>query len=182
MFNRTSVDGYFTGPADEIDWFIHDPEVDIEAHKLMNPDTIILGRKTYQMFEGFWPAVAADPNAPEHMRNIANELNEMTKIVCTQTLNSLTWINSVLLKGDITEAVNKIKNDNGNDIVIFGSGSIVKQLSKKNLIDEYIIVISPHILGGGKSFFEGLQRIDLKLMNSRTFVTNHMLLHYKRNR
>lgn len=79
MFNRISIDGYFAGPHGEIDWFIHDPEVDRAVHAVMEPDTVLLGRITYQMFESYWPDVAADPNAPQDERVLAGELTQMTK-------------------------------------------------------------------------------------------------------
>ena len=74
VFNRVTVDGFFAGPKGEIDWFVQDPKVDKAAHASMHPDTLLLGRLTYQMFAGYWPNVAADPNAPEGARIMANEL------------------------------------------------------------------------------------------------------------
>ncbi len=63
VLNRISLDGYFAGPNGEIDWFVHDPEVDKAAHAMMSPDTLLLGRITYQMFESYWPHVSMDSNA-----------------------------------------------------------------------------------------------------------------------
>jgi len=68
MLNRVSVDGFFAGPNGEIDWFIHDPEVDQAAHEGIQADTVLFGRVTYQLFENYWPKVAADPEAPEEAR------------------------------------------------------------------------------------------------------------------
>jgi dihydrofolate reductase len=81
MLNRISIDGFFAGSNGEIDWFIHDPEVDQAAHEMMQPDTLLLGRLTYQMFESYWPPVARDPNASAEARATANELNQMAKVV-----------------------------------------------------------------------------------------------------
>lgn len=86
MLNRVSLDGFFGGPNGEIDWFIHDPEVDKAAHEMMQPDTILFGRVTYQMFEAYWPHVARDKTAPNQARILANELNQMTKVVFSDTL------------------------------------------------------------------------------------------------
>ncbi len=63
MLNRISLDGFFAGPKGEIDWFIHDPDVDKAAHQMMRADTLLFGRLTYDMFFGYWPQVARDPNA-----------------------------------------------------------------------------------------------------------------------
>src|SRR5262245_51203895 len=125
MLNRISIDGFFAGPKGEIDWFIQDPEVDKAAHELMQPDTLLLGRVTYQMFESHWPPVARDPNAPAGARKLANELNELTKVVFSKTLKEVTWENSKLLKGHVAEEVRELKQGAGPDITIFGSGTIV---------------------------------------------------------
>src|SRR5688572_19636642 len=103
VMNRITIDGCFAGPNGEIDWFIHDPEVDQAVHQLMNPDTVLFGRLTYQMFEGYWPAVAQDPNAHPGARAIANELTQMTKVVFTKTLQSATWENTKLIQSDLIE-------------------------------------------------------------------------------
>ncbi|RPI81979.1 MAG: hypothetical protein EHM41_19510 [Chloroflexi bacterium] len=91
MFNRISLDGFFAGPNGEIEWFIHDPDVDIAVHQLMNPDTAFFGRITYQMFDNYWPKVALSPDAPEEERVIAEELTQMNKVVFTRTLKNVTW-------------------------------------------------------------------------------------------
>src|SRR5215216_997744 len=147
MLNRISLDGFFAGPNGEIDWFIPDPEVDKAAHEMMRPDTLLLGRVTYQMFESHWPQVAKDPNAPEGARTTANELNQMTKMVFSRTLDDVTWENTKLVRGDVIKAVNDLKQGQGADITIFGSGTIVQQLADEGLIDEYLITLTPVVLG-----------------------------------
>lgn len=180
MFNRISLDGYFCGPNDEIDWFIHDPEVDKRAHQMMDPDTILLGRKTYQMFEAFWPDIYKDESASGHLRKISNELNEMKKVVFSETLKSTSWVNSILFNGNLVNEILKLKNGDGKDMVIFGSGSLVRQLSAEKLIDEYLFIVSPVILGSGRSFFENISRITLQLCESAEFNSGHALLHYRK--
>jgi dihydrofolate reductase len=81
VLNRISIDGFFAGPNGDIDWFIHDPEVDKAAHEMMSPDTLLLGRVTYQMFESYWPHVKEDPHAPKEARTTASELDQMNKVV-----------------------------------------------------------------------------------------------------
>jgi dihydrofolate reductase len=138
MFNRISIDGFFAGPNGEThEWFTLDPEVDKQSHKMMQPDSVLLGRMTYQLFESYWPKVATDPNAPADAKKISNELNEMTKLVVSKTLDKVSWENSKIIKGDLAQEVRKLKKESGKDIVIFGSGTIVKQLTDEKLIDEY---------------------------------------------
>jgi dihydrofolate reductase len=178
MLNRISLDAFFAGPNGEIDWFIHDPEVDKAAHELMQPDTLLLGRVTYQMFESYWPHVATDPNAPAGARTLANELNEMTKVVFSKTLPEVTWENSKLVKGDITKKVSQLKQGEGPDIAIFGSGTIVQQLADEGLIDEYLMAVTPVILGAGKPLFKNVKKIRLELLETRNFKSGNVLLHY----
>jgi len=180
MFNRVSMDGFFAGPNGEShEWFINDPEVDKAAHEMMQPDTVLFGRVTYQIFENHWPKTAADPKAPKEARATANELKEMNKLVFSKTLNKVNWENAELIKGDLIEKVKKLKQGSGSDMVIFGSGTIVQQLSAKGLIDEYVFVITPVILGDGKSLFKDVKKLDLRLLETRDFKSGNVLLHYK---
>ena len=179
MLNRISLDGFYAGPKGEIDWFIHEAEVDKAAHELMDPDTLLLGRVTYQMFESYWPPVAKDPNAPEGARILANELNEMTKVVFSKTLKEVTWENSKLVHGDVAAEVRQLKQGAGPDIAIFGSGTIVQQLADKGLIDEYLVVVTPVVLGVGKPLFKEVKKSNLELLETRSFKSGNVLLHYR---
>ncbi|MRN53916.1 dihydrofolate reductase family protein [Paenibacillus monticola] len=179
VFNSMSLDGYYTGPNGEIDWFIHDPEVDKTSHELMNPDTILFGRATYQMFESYWPHVARNSNAPEGARRMAEELNQMTKVVFSTTLTEVTWENSKLLHDNLAEEVRKLKTDEGADITIFGSGTLVQQLAQEGLIDEYLLLVMPVVVGGGKLLFKDVQRTKLVLLETKSFKSGVALLHYR---
>lgn len=184
MFNRVSVDGFFAGPNGEIDWFIVDPELDEALHPMGHPDTVLpdmvlLGRVTYQLFESYWPKVAADPNATKEERIIADELNQMTKVVFSKTLKEVSWENTKLVKGDVTKEVSSLKQGKGSDILIFGSGTIVQQLTAGGLIDEYLFAVTPVILGAGKSLFNGVKKRELELLEARSFKSGNVLLHYK---
>jgi dihydrofolate reductase len=179
MFNRITLDGFFAGPNEEIDWFIHDNEVDKVMHERMQPDTLLLGRLTYQMFESYWPNVAKNPNAPEEEKVIADELTEMTKLVFSTTLEEVNWENTELIKNNIINTVKELKQGSGADITIFGSGTIVQQLANEGLIDEYLIVVTPVVLGTGKPLFKDDNKFLLKLLDTRSFITGNVLLHYK---
>ena len=178
VFNRISLDGFFAGPNGEIDWFIHDPAVDQAAHEMMNPDTLLMGRLTYQMFAGYWPSVMTDPNASKEARITADELSQMTKLVFSSTLDQATWQNTRLVKGDLIKEIRTLKQAEGADITIFGSGSIVQQLAKAELIDEYLIIITPVVLGKGKSFFKDLNAVKLFLKEVRNFKSGNIVVHY----
>ena len=179
MLNRISIDGFFAGPNGEIDWFIRDPEVDKASHEEGGADTVLFGRVTYQLFESLWPKIVTDPEAPEEMRNTANELSRMTKVVFSKTLKKITWENSRLVRGGIAEEVRRLKEGEGPGIVIFGSGTIVQQLTDEELIDDYLFIVTPVILGSGKSLLAGVKKLNLKLLDSREFKSGNVLLHYR---
>jgi dihydrofolate reductase len=109
---------------------------------MMNVDTDLFGRTTYQMFKSYWPQVATNPQAPEAMRIMADELNEMTKVVFSKTLNDVTWQNTLLFNKNLEDEVKKLKQGEGCDITIFGSGSLVKSLANQDLIDEYLLAVT----------------------------------------
>ncbi|AIQ15112.1 dihydrofolate reductase family protein [Paenibacillus durus] len=178
VFNNVSIDGYYAGLNGEIDWFIHDPEVNQAAHEMMNPDTVLFGRATYQMFESYWPHVANNPNAPEGARMMANELNQMTKVVFSTTLQEVNWENSKLHSGNLAEEVRRLKVGEGADITIFGSGTIVQQLEKEALIDEYLLVLTPVVIGTGRPLFKDVNKMKLELLETRSFKSGVVLLHY----
>ena len=152
LFNRISLDGFYAGPDGGIDWSVQDSDLDkyVMGGGSPRPGAVLLGRITYQMFENVWPHVARDPNAPAESRQMADSLNRMTKIVFSNTLDELTWENSLLVKGNAAEQVRKIKQADGGDIIIFGSGTIVQPLASAGLIDEYLLIVTPVILGAGK--------------------------------
>jgi len=179
VFNRISIDGFFAGPNGAIDWFVQDPEVDQATHEMMHPDSLLFGRLTYQMFESYWPHVATDPNAPKEALVLANELNQMTKVVFSKTLKEVTWENSKLVKGNLPEEVGKLKQGANPEIAIFGSGTIVQQLAGEGLIDEYLILVTPVILGTGKLLFKDVKKSNLKLLGARGFNSGNVLLHYR---
>lgn len=178
VFNRISLDGFFAGPNGEIDWMIHDPKVDEVSHTRMNADTLLLGRITYQMFASYWPLVLENPASDPNSRKLAMELNTMDKHVFSHTLKEVSWENSTLHQGEIINIVSQLKSGSGADITIFGSGSLIQQLSSAGLIDEYLLIISPVILGKGKSFFFGDPITFLKQQYAANFPSGNSLIHY----
>ena len=131
------------------------------------------------MFFSYWPLVAADPNASIGDQVLAAELSQMTKVVFSKTLEEVTWENSRLSRGCLIEEVMKLKKGQGTDITIFGSGTIVQQLATEGLVDEYLIIVTPAVLGTGKPLFKDVKRLDLQLMEARSFESGNVLLHYE---
>lgn len=185
MINWISVDGLFSGPNGEIDWTVRDPEVDKALHEPSSAqpestgsDTMLLGNTTYTMFENSWPQIAKDPNAPEELHKLADEVIGMTKIVFSRTRKDVTWENSKLFRGNLIEEAKKLKQADGGPIIIFGSSSIVQQLSDAGLIDEYFLAVTPVVLGEGKPLFRDVKKLNLRLLEARHFKSGNVLLRY----
>lgn len=183
MLNRISIDGYFASPNEAtfgMDWFIHDPEVDKAAHIIGGKmDTLILGGSTYRGFERYWVPVLNDSHAPNHLKEIAEELTDMTKVVFSTTMKSSNWTNTQIFDGNLIEVVRQLKEDTGSDILVLGSGSIVQQLAEEGLIDEYIFIVTPIVSGEGKPLFLHVKQFGLSLMESKAFESGNVVLHYE---
>jgi dihydrofolate reductase len=113
------------------------------------------------------------------MRRLAEEMTRMTKIVFSRTRKDVTWANSKLVHSNLMEEVGKLKREGGSDIIIFGSGTIVQQLTDAGLIDDYFLVLTPVVLGEGKQLFRGVQKHNLRLLDVQHFQSGNVLLHYK---
>jgi dihydrofolate reductase len=127
-----------------------------------NFGSLLLGRKTYEDFYGFWPKQTGSP--------FTEVLNNMQKHVVSTTLSEpLAWSNSALIKADIPGAVVRLKAGEGKDIVIMGSGELIQTLMKHNLIDRYVLLIHPLVLGSGRHLFtDGGTLASLHLVSSTT--------------
>jgi dihydrofolate reductase len=112
------------------------------------PGGLLLGRRTYEQFYGVWPSRTDNP--------ISDVLNATTKYVASRTLEEpLPWANSVLIDGDAAEAVTRLKDDLAGDLTILGSGELIGSLMAADLIDEYLLMIHPLVLGTGRRLFPG---------------------------
>ena len=133
---------------------------------------LLLGRRTYEDFAGFWPRQTDNPFTPV--------LDNMTKYVASRTLTEpLPWKNSTLLEGDAAEAVVDLKKQAGSDLVILGSGELVRSLMPRNLVDEYLLLIHPLVLGSGRRLFpEGSAPADLRLVDSTTTASGVLVATY----
>lgn len=182
MINRISIDGYFAS-ANEMtggmDWFVWDPEVDKAVHKPVHSDTLLLGEKTFVLFENSWVPVLNDPNAPQPMKTIAQELTDMKKLVFSEHMKESDWENTQFFDGKLIETVKKLKGEKGGDILIMGSGTIVQQLANEGLIDEYLFIVTPVIAGEGKPLFKDVKQHGLTLVSAQSFDSGNVVLHYK---
>ncbi len=189
VLNRVSIDGFFAGLNGEIDWFVADPELDKVVREptpgadkagAQQMDTVLLGRVTYQMFESYWPKILTTPRASKVEIATANELTRMEKIVFSNTLKEVNWENTRVVKGNVAEEVRKLKQANGGGMIIFGSGTIISQLVNAGLIDEYMLIVTPVVLGAGKQMFSGVKKLSLEPTEARLFKSGNVLLRYIR--
>lgn len=135
---------------------------------------LLLGRKTYDIFAGYWPTVGRE------VEWFGGFMNQVTKYVASTTLQQAEWENSMLLEGDAAEAVARIKREPGGDIFVFGSGDFCQTLMREHLVDEYLLMIHPLTLGSGKRLFrEGGPTRDLELVKSTTTRKGVLLLSYR---
>ena len=192
MFNQVSADGYFAARDGSLDWVQSDSEVHQDAIEGMpHADTLLFGRRTYQMFEKFWPhaldesstvqgAHGANRQDPA-IRAMAVFLNETPKIVFSRTLKNVTWRNSRIVPEFDPTMIAALKQEEGKGILIMGSGSIVSQLTQHCLIDEYQLVICPILLGSGQLLIRDVTtRNKLKLIDSRATKLGNVVIRYAR--
>ena len=191
-FNHVSADGYFAAPDGNLNWVVSDDDVAAAGVQDMSEcDTILFGRRTYEMFEAFWPHAldgsdtAADPHHPERrsatIRDIAVWINEARKIVFSRTLTDVRWHNAELRPTLDVRAVEAMKREPGKNMMLFGSGSVVSQLTQHGLIDEYQFVVSPTLLGSGRTLLDGVTRsTPLELAETRRFGSGSVMLRYIR--
>ena len=179
-----SVNGYIAGPNGEMDWMVGllDDELIKYSYKLHEPvDTILLGRKMTDVFISYWSDVMNKPDDPWYV--FAKKMIETPKVVFTKTLNESKWINTDIATGDLIEEVNKIKSQNGGDIIVYGGASFDSSLIKEKLIDEFYFFINPVAIGNGMTIFKDLNEIQkYTLIESKAFESGKVLLHYEAKR
>ncbi|MGW0804104.1 dihydrofolate reductase family protein [Nonomuraea sp. NPDC002799] len=175
---QTTADGYMAGPNGEMDWMTFPWTDDLNAYidALTAPvDTIVLGRK---LAEGFIPAWASGPEG-ESKEAIA-WMNGTPKVVISGSLTESPWENAVVAGGDLGEAVRKLKAQPGGDLIVYGGGTLVRNLIAQELIDELHLFVNPTAIGEGMPVFGS--RRQLNLVAARPFDCGVTALHYEPKR
>lgn len=180
VFNHVSLDGYFTDANGDMTFAQNatpDPEWDaFVAGNASGGGMFVFGRVTYELMASFWPT----PLAAENMPDVAERMNNLPKVVFSRTLEEASWNNTKLVKSDLTGEIRRMKQEEGDGMVIFGSGTIIAQLAQEGLIDEYQVVVDPIALGNGRTMFDGMkEKLPLKLTKTRTFGNGNVLLCYE---
>jgi dihydrofolate reductase len=174
-----SLDGFIAGPKGEIDWSAPDEEL----HRFHNEQTRELGahfcgRGLYEVML-YWETAEENPSAPEHVLEFAHIWKQLPKIVFSETLEKVEG-NATLATDGIAEEVARLKQQPGKDLAVGGAG-LASAFTKLGLVDEYRLFVSPVVLGGGTRFFPALEeRINLELVETRTFGSRVVYVRYLR--
>jgi dihydrofolate reductase len=174
-----SLDGFIAGPSGEIDWSAPDEEL----HRFHNQQTLELGahlcgRRLYETMV-YWETADRNPSAAEYELEFARIWQRLPKIVFSNTLETVEG-NTRLATGGLAEEVAELKQQPGKDLGVGGAG-LAASAAELGLIDEYRQFVSPVVLGGGTRFFPALEhRIDLELVETRTFGNRVVYLRYRR--
>ena len=143
---------------------------------------VLFGRITYQLLESYWPLAAKDTSLPKSMFGFAQLIDNVDKVVASNTLENVQWKNTTILKDINNDSIQRLKQKTKKDILIFGSPGIVSELTKLELIDEYYFSIQPILAGKGKRFFETFnldKRSELKLTDRKHFKSGVVTVCYR---
>jgi dihydrofolate reductase len=186
VFNHLTLDGVMQAPGRPDEdrrggfefggWAVSRTDAvvgSVAAEGMAHKGALLLGRRTYQDFASFWPKQENNP--------FTEVLNKVKKYVASRTLEEpLPWGNSTLLKGDAADAVAKLKDQRGEDLTVLGSGELVQSLMRRGLVDRYLLMIHPLVLGSGcRLFTEGGPTAALRLVDSKISTTGVVIATYE---
>ncbi|MFI6602860.1 dihydrofolate reductase family protein [Nonomuraea sp. NPDC050536] len=194
MSNRTvvanislSLDGRVNGPAGDYDmsWIVPHAVSDVARDHMIrvtgSATTALLGRKNYQGFGGYWPSVAQDESADPRDRAFSRWLDEVEKVVFSSTLKEAEWRNARVAAADPAEVVRELRGQDGGDIIVLASVSVIKSLLEAGELDRLSITLCPELVGGGARLFEdGLPSSSWRLADSTSGEGGPLCLLYDR--
>jgi dihydrofolate reductase len=182
FFMHTSLDGFVAGPNGELSWLKIDEEMfDFVATMTANADTALYGRVTYEMMQSYWPTAGEKPNASKHDIEHSRWYNNVSKVVLSRTIQETGLHNTKVISDQLSDNINKIKQQDGKNILIFGSPRASQSLLKEGLVDEFWLFVNPIIVGQGMPLFKDINgTTKLNLMESKTFACGVIALHYEK--
>lgn len=167
-----TLDGVMEAPNEWSFPFWNEEAGQFKFDELFASDALLLGRVTYEGFAAAWPSMTDE-------QGFADRMNSLPKYVASRALEEATW-NATVIKGDVANAVAQLKQEPGQDILIYGSADLVHTLMQHGLIDEYRLMIYPVIVGKGKRLFKGgIDSITLKLVDTKTTGMGVVILTYQ---
>lgn len=175
-----SIDGVMEDPKWTLEYHSKHPwtedQLKFKKAELFGSDSLLLGRVTYQGFASAWPSMQDDPDG------YGKRMNSLPKYVASRTLRKVEWNNSHLIQGDVGVEVAKLKQQAGQDLLVFGSCSLVQLLLQMDLVDELRLQVYPVALGVGKRLFNSQARTPLKMVEAKAFGSGVVLLRYQPDR
>ena len=171
---EVSVDGAMGGENTDF-WTQNFPFHSADVQKYLNelmfmPDALLMGRKTYEFFATVWPARQGED---------ADRINSMPKYVASRTLKEPLQWNATLIKGDVVEEIRQLKQEPGKSLLQYGVGQLTHTMLKHGLVDELRILVYPFAFGEGPRIFEQMGVNTLKLLDTQTFSSGVVALHYQ---
>lgn len=161
-----TLDGVFDADSMK-EWFEPYESPDRQEYikeNVLTSDAFLVGRVTYEMLAAYWP------NQRNNEMGVADKLNSAPKYVVSSTLKKAEWNNSTIINEDVVEEITKLKQQPGQDILVFGSATLVQSLMEADLVDEYRFLVHPIIIGSGKRFFRDEMVAKLKLVKTKTLA------------
>jgi dihydrofolate reductase len=181
---QITMDGFIAGPNGEMDFMLWN--WDDEAKKYVSEitdsiDCILLGRVLAQGFIPYWEKIVSDPTDPQYL--FGKKMNNTPRIVFSRKLKETEWNNATLANGELSEEIERLKNQNGRNIIAYGGGAFVSSLIKERLVDEFHLFVNPVAIGNGMSVFKELgNKQDLTLITAIPFACGIVALHYEINK
>ena len=175
-----SLDGFVAGPNGEMDWIKVDEEIfGYVGKRIGQGDTALYRRITYQMMESYWRTAGDKPNATRHDIDHSKWYKGVHKVVLSKTMKGTELANTTIISDNLSDRINEIKYQEGNEILLFGSPSATHAFMQWNLIDGYWLFVNPIILGQGIPLFTDIKdKIKLKLLTTRQFNCGVTELNY----
>jgi dihydrofolate reductase len=179
-FMHISLDGFVAGPKGEMNWIKLDQEIfDYVGQRISASDTAIYGRVTYEMMESYWPTAGDKPTASKHDIDHSKWYKKAHKVVLSKTMKDEGLHNTTIISDNLTESINELRQQKGEEILLFGSPMATHELIQLNLIDGYWLFVNPIVLGQGIPLFVDIKdKIKLKLLNTRQFTCGVTELNY----
>ena len=166
-----SLDGIFENPSWTMPYW-NDEIAKFKLGELFNSGALLLGRVTYEGFAAAWPGRTDE-------QGYADRINSLPKYVVSSRLRAVAWENSHLIRSNIDREIARLKEEPGHDLLVFGSGQLVESLADHGLVDEYIILVYPLVLGNGRRLFQDGSQKKLQLVHSQVFSSGVVALTYR---
>ena len=181
---HTSLDGFVAGLNGEMNWINVDEAIfDFVATMTDKADTALYGRVTYEMMQSYWPTAGEEPGASKHDKEHSAWYKKVSKIVLSKTMSEEGLENTIVISDQLTDKINKIKNQDGKNILIFGSPAASHSLMRYGLIDEFWLFVNPVLLAQGIPLFKDVpEKTKLELIETKTFSCGVVALHYETKR